>query len=163
MHLCHLISSAWFHDIVTSLAASVVFFVVALCIAWFVREKKARLFLGDYKMFDPKTKEPRNESGNVNVKHQRRFLDTDTSAQLKVLAEHEPGKEDWKGTLEVRGLSDIATGFYLHPNHTGGFLQFTRVTDDGSEIMEQGHPHDLQYDKFERLLRRVTPQPPASS
>jgi hypothetical protein len=55
--------------------------------------------------------------------------------------------------LEVRGLADIATGFYLHPNRTGGALQFTRV---GVDIMEQGNPHDPQYEKFERLLRRQT-------
>jgi len=96
----------------------------------------------------------RNADARVCVTHERRFLDTDTTAKMKVSAKNAE-KIDWEGTLEVRGISDVATGFYLHPNLAGGFLQFTRV---GGDIMEQAQPHDPALEKFQRLLRRVPTQ-----
>jgi hypothetical protein len=148
-HLCH--NSAVWLGIATSFIASLVYLAFALCIAAVIRKRRAKPFVGIFVMLDPKTLVPRG--GKVSVEDGSSFFNTDTTATLKVSAQHGNGQPDWSGTLEVRGLADIATGFYLHPNRTGGALQFTRV---GVDIMEQGNPHDPQYEKFERLLRRQT-------
>ena len=84
---------------------------------------------------------------------ERRFWDTDTTSVLKAHAKDAGDQTDWDGILEVRGLPDIATGFYRYPNNTGGFLQFTLAGE--SEIMEQGHPHNPEQPKFEELPRRL--------
>jgi hypothetical protein len=152
-HHCH-ISAAWL-GILTSFIASLVYLVFALCAAFYLRERRARPFKGTYVMLDPTPPHaPRDPNGRVYIKHERRFLDTDTTAKMKVSA-RSAEQFDWEGTLEVRGLSDIATGFYLHPDLAGGFLQFTRV---GEDIMEQAQPHDPGHEKFQRLLRRVPTQ-----
>jgi hypothetical protein len=133
--------------------SSLIYLALALCLAWYRRERRAKPFIGIYTMHNPKPPHaPYDPDGRVTVKPERRFWDTDTTAKLKVYATGAAGL-DWKGTLEVRGLSDIATGFYLHPAYEGGgFLQFTRMDED---IMEQGHPHDPLRPNFERLLRRL--------
>jgi hypothetical protein len=145
--MCH---AVWL-GVFSSFVASLVYLGFALFRAAHVRTRRAKPFIGNYAMLDPNTKEPRG--GTVTVEPDPRYWDTDTTSVLTASAKHSTGEEDWVGTLEVRGLSDIASGFYLHPNSTGGFLQFTRVGD--SEIMEQGHPHDPKHDKFQRLLRRL--------
>jgi hypothetical protein len=135
----------------SSLTAAFVYAGIVLCRAAHVRKARARPFEGVYDMLDPSTEQPRG--GTVTVKYKPHFWDT--TPILTAHAKHSTGEEDWVGTLEVRGLSDIATGFYQHPNRRGGALQFTLVGD--SEIMEQGNPHDPRYEKFEKLLRRTTP------
>ncbi len=150
MHLCH--SSTIWLGIFTSFVASLVYLGFALFRVAYVRTRRAEPFIGNYDMLDPTTKEPRG--GTVTVEHEQRYWDTDTTSVLKASAKGERGQTDWDGMLEVRGLSDIATGFYRYPNNTGGALQFTLVGE--SEIMEQGRPHDPKHEKFQRLLKRVT-------
>jgi hypothetical protein len=154
LHLSHLYHDATIRlGIFTSFVASLIYLAFALCIAFYLRERRAQLFLGTYTMHDPKPPHaPYDPDGRVTVTHERRFWDTDTTAKLKASAKGARGT-DWNGTLEVRGLSNIATGFYLHPAYEGGgFLQFTRM---GKDIMEQAHPHDSGQ-KFQKLLRRLT-------
>jgi hypothetical protein len=146
LHSSFLHLKAWLHchsstiwlGIFTSFVASLVYLAFALCIAFYLRECRANPFVPVYKMYDPKPPHaPRDPDGRVTVEHERRFWDTDTTAKLKVYARGAAASPmDRNGTLDVRGLSDVATGFYLHSNHyAGGFLQFTRVGE--SEIMEQ--------------------------
>jgi hypothetical protein len=160
LHLSHLYHDATirlgiFTSFVASLVFSLIYLAFALCIAFYVRERRAQPFLGTYTMHDPKPPHaPCDPDGLVTVTPERRCWDTDTTAKLKVYAKGAADQPDWEGTLEVRGLSDIATGFYLHPAYEGGgFLQFTRMDED---IMEQGHPHDPLRPNFERLLKRLT-------
>lgn len=142
--------------IFTSLVASLIWLLSTLCIAFYLRARRAQPFKGTYTMHDPKPPHaPRDPDGRVYVKHEWRFWDTETTAKLKVCAKGLADKLDWNGTLEVRGLSNVATGFYLYPNKTGGFLQFTRVSEDGEDIMEQAHPHDPDIKPFQKLLRRL--------
>lgn len=149
------VSATWL-GIFTSFVASLLYLVFALCTAFYLRQRRANPFVGVYTMHDPTPPHARRDpDGRVNVEHERRFWDTDTTAKLKVYARGAADRPDWEGTLEVRGLSDVATGFYLHPGLAGGFLQFTRV---GEDIMEQAQPHDPEHEKFQRLLRRVPSQ-----
>lgn len=100
-------------------------------------------------MCDPKTEESRGGAVTIVLKKPTWW---EVTPVLEVTAEHWNGTEDWGGTLEVRGLSNIAEGFYLHPGKHGGFLKFTRVSD--SRITEQGYPHAADSRPFERLLVR---------
>jgi hypothetical protein len=139
--------------VLSSLIATGISAAIVLRRAFYLRKRRAMPFLGIYRMHDPKPPyAPCDPNGRVTVTPERRFWDTDTTAKLNVYATGAADQPDWNGTLEVRGLSNIATGFYLHPGYEdGGFLQFTRV---GQDIMEQGHPHDSGQ-KFQRLLKRL--------
>jgi hypothetical protein len=49
------------------------------------------------------------------------------SPVLTVFAEHgsghAPGTEDWRGTVEIVGLSNIAGGYFFYRNRAGGALR----------------------------------------
>jgi hypothetical protein len=134
-----------------SLIATGISAAIVLRRAFYIRERRAQPFLGKYAMLDPKTEKP--YGGTVTVRPKQSSWDnSDTTAVLRAHATTAADQPEWNGTLEVRGLSEIARGYYLYANTTGGSLQFTLV---GSDIREQGLPHHPDQKKFEVLLRRL--------
>jgi len=82
---------------------------------------------------------------------------------LSVFAEHgagkAPGTEDWEATVEVLGLSEMASGFYRYPNREGGGLRFALSGFDADQIIEYGTPFDQSAPFIRVLIREGVPVP----
>jgi hypothetical protein len=138
--------------IVTSFIASVAFAVLALLIAARIQWSRAKRFTGTFKMLDENNKPT---GGTVTIKHDWWANLIGRTPVLKVSARHEDGKEDWRGTVEVTGLDEIASGVYWHPNNRAvGTLRFA-LTETPNEINEYGTPYDPKLPQFIRILRKV--------
>jgi hypothetical protein len=144
--------------ILTSFLASVFWAGIVLFIAARVRKATAKPFIGTYDMCDLVTQVPRG--GTVTVDYSDSWWKNliGPTPVLMVSAEHGTGNtartEDWNGAVEVLGLSDLASGFYRHPNREGGTLRFI-LSRGNSQITEHGIPHDPnKYPPFVKLLKR---------
>jgi hypothetical protein len=76
---------------------------------------------------------------------------------LRVEGKHGDGTIDWKGAVEVLGLSEIARGTYQHQNPgEAGTLELILSTDE-EYITEYAIPYDPQYKPFPRILEKIGP------
>lgn len=144
--------------ILSSLVASVVYATLALFIAARARKARARPFVGKYRMLGPHTLKP--TGGTVIIAYEDDLLKNlmGPTPMLGVFAEHgtgnAPGTEDWTATVEVLGLSEIASGFYRYPNRDGGALRFAIVANNPDQITEYATPFDPADVPFKLVLER---------
>jgi hypothetical protein len=142
--------------IVSSLIAAVVYAVVALLVTVRVRKRRAKTFTGKYRMLESDGSRP--TSGTVTIERKGWVENLlSPSPVLTVFAEHgsghAPGTEDWRGTVEIVGLSNIAGGYFFYRNRAGGALRL-QLSDDGKEITEYGTPFDPTSRPFIKVLQR---------
>ena len=134
-----------------SLIAGFIYGLIALFIAAYVRRHRAKPFIGKYKMFEGETP----SGGPVSVEYHWWKNLIGRTPVLKVVAKHRDGTEDWRGTIEVTGLDEIASGIYRHLGHREvGTLRFAR-SDSTNDITEYGTPYDPTLPQFIRILQRM--------
>jgi len=148
-------SPVWI-GVLSSLAASVLYGLMALFVTQRLRKLRAKPFIGKFRMFGLDGLKP--TGGSVRITHEKLMDNLFAAAPiLTVFAEHgsgkAPGTEDWEGTVEVLGLSKTANGYYWYRNGTGGALRFM-LSADANEITEYGTPFDTRSEPFRLVLKR---------
>ena len=119
-----------------------------------VRNCRALPFKGKYEMVNLQTEVP--YGGTVTIEYDSGKNRLSPAPVLTVFGEHATGAEDWRGSVEVLGLSNVASGFYTYPNREGGSLRLLLSSDSNHQwIREQGIPSDPKDKPFVRLLKRM--------
>jgi hypothetical protein len=141
--------------ILSSLIASFVFTGMTLLVNERSRRRRAKPFVGKYRMFGADGLLDLGGTVKIERKNWGENL-MSTAPILTVVAEHglgrAPGTEDWTGTVEVLGTSDTAGGYYTYPNRQGGALRF-KLSRNEEQVTEYGTPFDNSK-PFIRILKR---------
>lgn len=148
--------------IVIGVLSSLVATICWALTAALARRFRARSFVGKYVMHGPP---PTMATIDITVR-----IEFDSfwknlisgALVLRIFAEHgrtrrAPGTEEWRGSLELPGLSGLASGFYQYPDREGGALRLVLLKDSES-IIEHGTPYDPKYEPFVRTLKRIHAQ-----
>jgi hypothetical protein len=135
---------------VGSVIASIGILAVQLLIAANKRARKAKRFVGNFKMLSVTTEKP--YGGTVEIKGSRCVSWLSSDVLLDVTARHASLDVEWTAVVEVLGYSGMASGFFQYANHDGGALRLM-LSQDGDEITEYGTPH--KHPPFTNLFQRI--------
>ena len=150
-----------FIGVIGGLVATIIWAGIVL----FVSTRRAAYFVGTYKMLDQYTEHPSGGVVRITYSRPRWYWKglVDPTQILDVAAEHGTGKnrgtEDWRGKVQVLGLSGAASGFYCYVNNQEGGTLLLRLRhnlgdDLGKEIIEDGTPNHGG-EPFTKILRRM--------